>query len=174
MAPRHPPRALKNLTTPIRRRIASRRCRSGGPSWVDVRGVSRRERPPPVTIPLPKGSTFVEILCHYHTWLCDELPNCKRANGSGDPPASGPGPSLAGVPVRLASSSPRWPPARRRGRSCVGRASCPVVLGVHLSIRIFRRTRLRGSWPVPNLSGPRASLLSTYYAGRARGVRPPP
>jgi hypothetical protein len=129
MTPRHPPRALRSLTTPIRPPHPGRRPRRAGnpaattkaagpsPRLARGRGVSRRGAPSlRVTISLSvrvhccgeKDSATTTLA--WLSCLRDQPPNCQRATGRAPDGAGGSPPS------RL-REHPDWPPARGRGRT---------------------------------------------------------
>jgi hypothetical protein len=197
MTPRHPPRALSDLTTPTGRRDPPKagRCGRCGRGVLNRRPrASRDARPPSVTIPPgpasgsrpPRpGSVRVHVrgddLCHYHTWLCDETPNCQRARAT--PARRLPGPFR---PALIAPRSPRpgrWPGGEAvplRGDCRAPRPEAPC--GAHSTGCDDPISTTAGSPGFdPRLdfcSGESASIPnrdggSSFYAARRRGVRHP-
>jgi hypothetical protein len=151
MTPRHPPRALRDLTTPTRRRDPAGwgrgrgRMRAWGPCRRPRRLATRR--PPPVTIPFRRVHVRGDD-CATTTLLlqCDEQPDCQR---TGQATAPRPAAPLGARPS--ASGSPAPATGQGAGQPSGCRAPHPAGAG-----RFLRRLRPIGSSPRrPGSRGPR-------------------
>jgi hypothetical protein len=112
MTPRHPPRALRDLTTPARRRGPAvlgpgRAVGCGRGVHAGGRGVSRRGGPPPVTIPFRRVHVRGDDCATTTLLQCDERPDCQR---TGRATASRPAAPLGGPAIRIGvARTGHWP-----------------------------------------------------------------